>query len=220
MQLIVSPHLDDAVLSCGGLLARSVGAHIITVFAGRPRAGLPAVPTDWDRECGFNAGDDVVGMRREEDAAACAVLGAVPVWLDFVDGQYGEHAPLDAITAALDDVLTRLAPDDVFVPLGLLHRDHERAHRACVPIIGQAGRSFFAYEDIPYRAARDRVEARVAELDVAGLRPRPVDFGVDGRDPVKARALACYRSQVGPLERSWPGYDDVVSEERYWSLGA
>lgn len=34
--LVVSPHLDDAVLSCGCWLASRPGAAVVTVFAGRP----------------------------------------------------------------------------------------------------------------------------------------------------------------------------------------
>ena len=56
------------------------------------------------RRAGFGPGDDVVGERRREDAAALAVLGAVPRWLDFPDPQYGErparavlrHVPITA----------------------------------------------------------------------------------------------------------------------------
>ena len=128
MRLIVSPHLDDAVLSCGGLIARRPGAHVVTVFAGRPASVDTDVLTEWDRECGFAPGDDVVGLRRIEDEHTCAALGAVAVWLDFVDGQYHEPAPLDRVTAALEATVAELAPDEVFVPLGLLHRDHDRAH--------------------------------------------------------------------------------------------
>ena len=216
----MSPHLDDAVLSCGGLIAAKPGTHIVTVFAGRPTAARSDEVTDWDRECGFSPGDDVVGARRTEDERACAALDTVAVWLDFVDGQYHEPAPLDAVTAALRDVVTDLAPSELFIPLGLLHRDHDRTHRACRPLIGARSEcAYFAYEDSPYRAARDAVDARIVELAEAGLSPRPVELDADGRSPAKRDALACYRSQVGALERMWPGYGEIVAEERYWRIG-
>jgi LmbE family N-acetylglucosaminyl deacetylase len=34
--VVLSPHLDDAVLSCGVLLAANGGARVVTVFAGMP----------------------------------------------------------------------------------------------------------------------------------------------------------------------------------------
>src|SRR4051794_24119032 len=63
--LVVSPHLDDGVFSCGEMMADHPTAHLVTVFAGRPAT---AQLTEWDRDCGFAAGDDVVGARRDEDA--------------------------------------------------------------------------------------------------------------------------------------------------------
>jgi len=43
--LVVSPHLDDAVLSCGRLLAGRPGSVVATVFAGVP--SRPDQCTDW-----------------------------------------------------------------------------------------------------------------------------------------------------------------------------
>ena len=34
--VVVSPHLDDAVLGCGRFLAVHPGATVVTVFAGNP----------------------------------------------------------------------------------------------------------------------------------------------------------------------------------------
>src|SRR5947209_1461232 len=103
--VFVSPHLDDAVLSCGALIARCAAARIVTVFAGRPHHWDAAAVTEWDAACGFGPGDDVVGARREEDEQACAVLGATAVWLGFVDGQYQQPAAVDDIAAALRDLV-------------------------------------------------------------------------------------------------------------------
>ena len=47
--VVVSPHLDDAVLSCGGRLADEP-AHVITMFAGIPD-DVGALPM-WDRVTG------------------------------------------------------------------------------------------------------------------------------------------------------------------------
>ena len=48
--VVLSPHLDDAVLSVGRFLAASPGTVVITVFAGIP-GGLGL--TRYDRSCGF-----------------------------------------------------------------------------------------------------------------------------------------------------------------------
>ena len=42
--LFLSPHLDDAVLSCGTLLLRAPRATVATVFTEASPAGTPARP--------------------------------------------------------------------------------------------------------------------------------------------------------------------------------
>ncbi len=83
--LVVSPHLDDAVLSAGLFLLTEPGAVVATVMAGHPG---PGVLSDWDRACGFVDGDDPVARRRDEDRAALAILGARPHHLEFLDQPY------------------------------------------------------------------------------------------------------------------------------------
>lgn len=74
---IVSPHLDDAVLSVGGLIAREVAAGnrvtVVSCFtAGPPLDQIPPAQRVF--------GD--YSIRRAEDERALAVLGAAHRWLD------------------------------------------------------------------------------------------------------------------------------------------
>lgn len=88
--LVLSPHLDDAVLCIGGLVGASCQAGtsviVVTVFAGAPRGPLSQQAMEFHQDCGL--GDDAVTQRRREDAAAVAVLGARPIWLDIPDAIY------------------------------------------------------------------------------------------------------------------------------------
>ena len=79
--LVLSPHPDDAVLSCGQFLARHPGTTVVTVFCGIP-ATYPDPPRRWEQLAGFAPGDDVAALRREEDRRALAVLDAYAVHLD------------------------------------------------------------------------------------------------------------------------------------------
>src|ERR1700693_642199 len=77
--VIVSPHLDDAVLGCGNFMAAHPRVVVVTVFAGNPPE-YPANPMrKWDVQSGFGPGDDVMETRRREDHAALAALDATPV---------------------------------------------------------------------------------------------------------------------------------------------
>src|SRR5690348_7134866 len=109
--LVLSPHLDDAVLGCGHLLAAHPGTTVLTVFAGAPVA------------------------RRREDVDALDELGVEPVWLDFVEHQYLDRddwvrpaAIVDTLEAAVRDI----DPTMVVAPFGLANPDHDCTHEAAL----------------------------------------------------------------------------------------
>ena len=84
---VLSPHLDDAILSLGAAISGARGdVRVVTVFAGDPDSTLAA--GEWDSRAGFRTVGEAARARREEDALACADVGARPVWLPFVDDQY------------------------------------------------------------------------------------------------------------------------------------
>ena len=84
---VVSPHLDDAVLSCGLFLAANPGSSIVTAFSHGPSrvSPLPA----WDAGARyFPDGADVMGVRRGEDVSSAAMAHAGVLHLGYWDGQY------------------------------------------------------------------------------------------------------------------------------------
>ena len=133
--LVFSPHFDDAAMGAGHLLLARPGSTVCTVFAGPPDR-YPDEPSEWDALGGFRSGDDVVAIRREEDLAALAVLGADHHWLEFVDHQYlapHERATADEVAPALAAVVDAVAPTAVVLPLGSGEprpRRHPRRRRA------------------------------------------------------------------------------------------
>lgn len=214
---VVSPHLDDGVLGCGNVLAAHPGSTVITVFAGRPprRDRL----TGWDRASGFTADVDVVAARREEDRAALRLLGAIPLWLDFLDAQYGDPPAVAALTAALDAALRAVRPRVVLVPLGLFHSDHELASQAVLPLLAVHGSlTWFAYEEAMYRTVPGLVPERLAELGTSGLELARAALASGPACGLKRLAVAHYRSQLRALGRS--RYVDAFEEERYWRVAA
>jgi LmbE family N-acetylglucosaminyl deacetylase len=148
--LVCSPHFDDAALGAAYLLFAHPGATVVTVCGGPPER-YPDPPTDWDALGGFTSGDDVVALRREEDRAAMRVLGATPVWLNFVDHQYldrSERADPGDVADAIEAVITDVQPTAVFIPMGLANPDHVMTHDAGAMLAARhQDVTFFAYED-------------------------------------------------------------------------
>jgi LmbE family N-acetylglucosaminyl deacetylase len=225
--VVVSPHFDDAVLSCAGLIAGAPATTVITVFAGFPPARDAATPaeflpgtTAWDQASGFAAGDDVVALRRAEDRAALAQLGAIPHWLDFLDSQYvvevGESAQPAQIATGLRTAFGDLRPATIAFPLGLSHTDHERTHEACFLLLKESpelAANWVAFIDVPYRALhREQADRRLDALRELGYNLEPLVFDLGDR---KAAALGEYPSQLKALA---PLMSDAALPEECYRL--
>ncbi len=216
--LVVSPHLDDAVLGCADVIGARPGAVVVTVFAGSPPPG-PA-PTDWDAASGFGPGEDAVARRRDEDRAALALLSARPVWLPFLDAQYEAPAGPGEIAERLAKAIADATPDAVLIPAGLWHVDHRLTHEAAVDAMPRCRPvPWLAYEDAIYRAFPEPgLDARRRWLRERGIDAVPLAPGPPA-SPLKRRSIETYRSQTraldGPLG---PGWGDALEPERYWQL--
>lgn len=224
---VVSPHFDDAVMGTGDFLGRHPGSVVITVFGGRPPA-YPDPPTAWDASGGFKRGDDVVGVRREEDRRALAVYDAEPHWLDFSDHQY--LAPADRPTAvqvepALAAAIREGRFSSVFFPMGLGNPDHDVAHQAGLlareSLVADLPEvAWFCYQDAGYSGLPGLLAWRVRQLFNRGLWPTPALVPVLPDIERKRRAIWCYASQIAPLEAEHALSDRLEARagEQYWRL--
>jgi LmbE family N-acetylglucosaminyl deacetylase len=220
--VVISPHLDDAVLGCGSLLATHPGATVITVFTGGP-AVSPDPPTPWDVLAGFAAGDDVLGARKREDTAALAAVGASAVWLDHWEHQYLDRPDwvgADAVVDSLEAAVRAAAPSMVLMPFGLANPDHDVTHQAAllarerIPDV-----PWFCYEDTGYKHIPGMLAWRVTQLFRRGLWPTPVAIPIDDGRDAKAAAVACYGSQLLALEADWHLAPKLAaSPEQFWRL--
>ena len=199
--LAVSPHLDDAAFSVGGTLAALADAgHEVTVVtcftASVPDPAGFALACQLDK--GLPADVDYLALRRAEDAAAMAVLGARPVYLGLPEAPHrgytsaadlfaGVHPGDDverSLTAALDgyDADLWMAPQ----ALGG-HVDHRQVLRAVAPL----DRPVLWWRDSPY-VLRDPLAVAGPELP-DGLAEVCLPQDLDRR----ADACACYPTQLG-----------------------
>lgn len=217
----LSPHLDDAALGCGALLARCVRTTVVTVLAGVPRDA--ALRTDWDRDCGFADAAQAVSARRREDREALARLGCGSVHLPFLDGQYPGAESAERLAEGLAAALAPLCADTLLLPLGLFHSDHLRVRSAWLRAASrlEAAR-WIAYEDLPYRDMADSVQHALVDLHGLQWRASPARWlacqphETSEAQASKLAALDCYRSQHRALTREW--LNAALAAEAYWRL--
>ncbi len=222
--VVVSPHLDDAVLSCARFMAVHPGSHVITVFAGNP----PAYPDPmrlWDVQSGFEPGEDVMETRRNEDRHALGLLDATPHHLQFVEHTYLPNdtpvAP-DVIAPVLSEAIRTLEPTLVLAPFGLANPDHDVTHRACMRVRDELSdaTSWWCYEDNGYKHIPGMLAWRVSRLFRRNVWPTPVCPTVDHSDDRKMAAVSCYPTQMYALEDDWKISAKLAAPapEQYWRL--
>lgn len=217
--LVISPHFDDAVLSCGALLAGQQETVVCTVFAAAPRTPMQ---TSWDTKSGFSDSSATMRARAIEDEQALAVLGAHPVHLPFCDAQYGESPSHEMLVEALARVVAEVPASTVFIPLGLFHSDHVLVSNACVAVLERLPeRAAHAYEDVPYRNMTGLVHARLRELPQLDMAAHDGHAhgdaaGAARREAAKQEALRAYASQLRAFDCA--ASEPAFIAERHWRL--
>jgi len=220
----VSPHPDDAALSCGGFLAQQIAhgrpARILTVFAGdSPPVGEL---TPFARELHHEWGDldNPMVHRRAEEARAVAALGCAGETWHYRDAIY-RHPAYDsaerlfgppADEAALEEELrarcAELSATLFLFPLAVgRHVDHQLLFRVGWKLWGM-GLPIRFYEDVPYVAWENGPAQRLAELGLP-LWPRIID--ITPYWPAKIATISCYPSQFSSLTRDGVPLQEAVA---------
>ena len=239
--VFLSPHLDDAALSCGGMIYQLAQAgqavQVITIFAGDPPPGSLTPFAQSLHERWQAAPAD----RRAEDGEALSLLGAQATHWPYADAVYrchpatgaafydseesifGKLAQADA--PAIDSLRVRLKRIDpsarLIVPLTAGHHvDHQIVRAAAESV----GRSLIYYEDYPYAETHEKLEA---VFHSGSWAPELVPL-TDEAIRVKAASILAYRSQMSTffkraheVEQRVRAYADLVGgnagpAERLW----
>jgi LmbE family N-acetylglucosaminyl deacetylase len=222
--VVVSAHLDDAVLSAALQLMRP-GAHVVTVCTGAPPDGTP--PADWDELTGATDAAARVRERLAEDDRALAALGVeATTRLDFPDDQHiidpAERPAHDALVAALRPHLAGAV--EVWVPAAVGgHRDHVATRDAAVAAADHTA-VVHHYADVPYS-----LEFGWPDVDAGIWRESSADHcrltrTIHPLDPDaqrrKVAAMACYPTQLPAVDPDGVltyGAPAVVGFEVSWS---
>jgi LmbE family N-acetylglucosaminyl deacetylase len=222
----LSPHLDDAVLSCGGAIHQQTAAGqavlVITIFAGQP-ATTDLSPFALVQQHYWGNPPQPLALRRAEDAAALAYLNSEVAHLDYLDCVYrtspdgrwlytneealwAEVDPADPMiqeeTGGLIGHLVELLPEreqvTICAPLSAGHHvDHQIVHSAARKLSGMEYRVIF-YEDYPYAAKPGEPEATLTAIGGEAWHVESLPLSV-ADVTAKVFALGYYRSQMSIL---------------------
>jgi len=227
--IYISPHLDDAVLSAGGLIHDQIRAgnqvEIWTILCGvPPTEELSPFAQVLHFQWGIPKVEDLIRSRRAEDEKACQLVGAKPIYFDYLDCIYRrgknndwlysyifvppheDEADLPARIA--ESISARLEPTDQLVcQLGLgSHVDHIVVRRA-VELIQ---RPLLYYVDIPYLFKTPEEFSP----NTAGMKANAHAVSEAGLGAWQ-EAIAAYESQISSLFESPEHMRSQIRQ--YWS---
>lgn len=227
--IYISPHLDDAVLSAGGLIREQTQAgaqvEIWTILCGFPPEGeLSPFAQVLHYTWGISDAAQLIHARRAEDAQACNLIGATPVYFDHLDciyrqGKNGEWLYVNIFGPPHEDeadfpariaesISAHLQPTDQLVcQLGIgSHVDHFLVRRA----VDLLARPTLYYADVPYLF---KSPAELAAF-TAGMKGNIHRVGEAGLRSWQ-EAIAAYGSQISSLFKSPEGMREQILQ--YWS---
>ncbi len=227
--IYLSPHPDDAVLSCGGTMARQTVAEeavlVVTIFAGDPDL-THLSPLAEDLHATWGHPPAPYATRRAEDRAAMRHLGAGFLHLGFREAIYRFDAgsaplypdeeslfdrphPADAplivrLEAVLRSLVCGLDPTTLYAPLAVgQHVDHQLVSQVASRLLSppETAPDLWYYEDFPYATG---LVPRHAPDSVEAALDRHGKGGWRSDDVAidlapKVEAIACYRSQMPTL---------------------
>ncbi len=207
--LFISPHLDDAVFSAGGLAGLLADGGWRTVLATVfTRSVVPA--QGFALACQLDKGlapdVDYMALRRAEDHAAARLLRFTHTrWLDLVEAPHRSYESAPALFGPLRDddaigpdlcaklgaLAAEFAPDLVLAPQGLgNHVDHQQVTKAVIACFPAERIAF--YRDTPYaiRQPASQPLGLVPALPAATI-------GIAAALDRKIAAAQAYTSQIG-----------------------
>ena len=217
--VIISPHFDDGVFSCGGAARQLTDAGhsvlVITMMGGLFQGELPDTPILADLHQRWKAGIDPLRQRQLEDERASQAIGVDFMHVPLPDCVYrlvgdlplypseeslfGAVHPADYAPRLLKGIqipeLERAAR--VYLPLGVGHHvDHQIVRDWGMTRMRDApDKSVLRfYVEFPYSKADRSTELALGALDLP-LEPADVTLS-DAEIGAKTRAIACYDSQI------------------------
>lgn len=223
--VVIEPHMDDAVLSAGGRLLHLRGRQRITIVSVVKWSNFTSF-LKMKRE--FLNVAEITNLRQQETALVAKMLGAETDCLDWWDaplrfwpaerwsgdtierfnanpdafvGMPPNRRDIAALAEQLKQHLSRLEPDELWIPMGLgNHVDHCTTRSACLRMLADA-RGQFAhvpvtmYEDLPYALSPRHATRLESALTSAETRLTRGQEDITDVFQEKLRLISVYASQ-------------------------
>ncbi|MFZ9938527.1 MAG: hypothetical protein ACO3JG_15925, partial [Luteolibacter sp.] len=223
--LVIEPHMDDAILSVGGLMWKDRATCEFTVASLAGRSNFTSYQKI-GRDC-FDV-DAVTALRRRESELVMRLLDGGHIVLDGLDAPLRYHSgkwtpewfrrnrraiaafinlpatdgELAAATALIGKLLGQTEAREIWIPLGVgCSADHEMTRNACLRALihaAAAGLHFEVrmYQDVPYAMAFPQHTGQLlAALEAAGAETEHVIHEVGDVMPAKLRLISVFASQ-------------------------
>ncbi|MEM7330826.1 MAG: PIG-L family deacetylase [Chloroflexota bacterium] len=242
--IVLSPHLDDAALSCGGFLYSSTQqgktALVVTLMSGEPPKGpfsafASRMHARWDLAA------QIVAQRKQEDIEACQVLGTdyyhatIPDAIYRFDQATGSHfytsnellfgkinlKDAELVIEKLFKIIQALPKHaQLLAPLTVgNHVDHQLVRTAVEQ--GYSGQVIY-YEDYPYARESNAVDTVIAN-DRFKLEHHNIAL-TNKQLEIKGESIAKFKSQISSffndrsdIDTKLKAYASRVGGERQWT---
>jgi LmbE family N-acetylglucosaminyl deacetylase len=215
--LYLSPHLDDAILSCGGLIhcqrMNGESVTVVTLCAGSPNY-KELSPFAQQYHTAMGDLPDLLASRREEDSAVLSKWGVTVCHIDTLDSIYrqidgkdaypdiealfAEPCPEDTaiLPARWQQELRHLLPTPsgsiVYAPLAAAnHVDHQLTRALALALLRDGSEVWF-YEDYPHAEKSESLAKARSWFGPVTWQSRTIPIEVDP----KIAAICEYRTQL------------------------
>ncbi|MCX6047132.1 MAG: PIG-L family deacetylase [Chloroflexi bacterium] len=241
--IYLSPHLDDATLSCGGQIFQQTTAGqrvlIVTITAGDPAVSTvseyaQSLHTRWELVV------DAVDGRRAEDIVASQILGADTLHWAVPDCIYRYHPDTGAPFYVSDaDIFGEVAPAElnlindlarqmaalptakqIVVPLTIGHHVDHQLTRAAAELCFNR-QNLVYYEDYPYAEKAGALEAVLAaaqnswQAEVIPLSEAAIQAKIEAIFAFKSQLSTFFDSRAHLAQRI-ADFTAAVGGERIW----
>ena len=218
MNIIFSPHIDDAILSIGGhiqnLITRGEELKLIYIFSKSKWINPQSV---YYNEI-IRSDKDIMELRKAEEKA---VKSRCKYHVEFWDFEGCDSEPLkddySRIYNRIDEVIN--SKDTFYFPMGIMHPDHIAIQRIAFEIANLKSYNLLIYEDMPYFPFDKHLSKRVEIF--RNLSEKEILENIDIQKKIKL--INCYKSQVEPawidtISDYANSFDQELHKERLWKI--